>query len=121
MVGSMVKAWVIRSGKFGERDHIAIESGLSGGGWEEIPDLTPFTTREEIADAYERAHPNAKKGQINAATGQLWALRSRIKTGDLLAMPMKTTRQIALGRVTSGYRYLADNPPAMRHVVEVDW
>lgn len=86
-----------------------------------MPDLTPFTTREEVADAYERVHPNAKKGQINAATGQLWALRSRIKTGDLVAMPMKTTRQIALGRVTSGYRHLADNPPAMRHVVEVDW
>lgn len=121
MVTRMAKAWVIRSGKFGERDHIALESGLSGGGWEGTPDLTPFTTREEIAEVVEKIHPGAKKGKIHAATGQLWALRSRIKPGDLLVMPLKTTRQLALGRVTSGYKYFADNPPDMRHVVEVDW
>ncbi len=120
-VKKMTKAWVIRSGKFGERDHVALETSLSGGGWEELPDLTPFTTREEIAEVVEKAYPGAKKGMIIAATGQLWALRSRIKPGDLLAMPLKTTRQIALGRVTTGYQYLADNPPTMRHVVGVDW
>lgn len=121
MVKRMAKAWVIRSGKFGERDHVALESGLSGGGWEETPDLTPFTTREQIAEVVEKLHPGAKKGKINAATGQLWALRSRIEPGDLVVMPLKTTRQLALGRAKSGYKYLADNPSDMRHVVEVDW
>ena len=43
----MSQAWVVRSGKYGERDTWAIQSGCSGGGWEEIPDLTPCMTRED--------------------------------------------------------------------------
>jgi restriction system protein len=35
---------------------------------------------------------------------------------------MKTTKQIAMGWVTDGYRYLGDvQPPDCRHVVMVDW
>jgi restriction system protein len=36
-------------------------------------------------------------------------------------MPMKTTREIALGRVTSPYTYLAENDPGYQHVVGVEW
>lgn len=37
-------------------------------------------------------------------------------------MPMKTTKQLAIGRVASGYHYLADeSDPNCRHVVGVDW
>nr|WP_246045170.1 restriction endonuclease [Rhodococcus oryzae] len=36
-------------------------------------------------------------------------------------MPMKTTKQLALGRVTSGYRYEAEHPAALRHIVDVEW
>ena len=46
-VNEVPKAWLIRTGKYGERDHIAIENGLSGGGWT-LPDLTAVTTREEF-------------------------------------------------------------------------
>lgn len=39
-----------------------------------------------------------------------------------MVMPMKTTKQIALGRVTSGYDYrLHEEDPNKRHVVAVDW
>ena len=54
-------------------------------------------------------------------TGQLYALRCRIKPGDLMVLPLKTTSQIAFGRVTEGYRYLADNDPGKRHVIPVQW
>src|SRR5699024_11590092 len=47
--------------------------------------------------------------------------RGRIAVGDLLAMPMKTTREIAIGRVTRPYTYLAENEPAFPHVVGVEW
>jgi restriction system protein len=52
----------------------------------------------------------------------MWALRGRIVPGDLMVMPLKTTKRIALGVVTGGYRYLADQEDAgCRHVVDVDW
>jgi predicted Mrr-cat superfamily restriction endonuclease len=34
-------------------------------------------------------------------------------------MPLKTTSKIALGRVTGGYRYTAEQDPNKRHVVDV--
>ncbi|QXJ23794.1 restriction endonuclease [Actinomadura graeca] len=113
---------MIRAGRYGERDQWALERGCSGGGWREIPDLTQCTTREEAARVVTRAIPNASNGRLNNAIGQLWALRSRIQPGDLLAMPLKTTKQIALGRVTSGYVYLSEeSDPDRRHVVGVEW
>src|SRR5437763_4616123 len=59
---------------------------------------------------------------ISNYTGQLWALRHRIEPGDLLVMPLKTTKKVAFGRVSSGYHYRAEEPDLdKRHVVKVDW
>ncbi len=118
----MAVAWVVRAGKYGERDEWALAQGWSGGGWREVPDLTGCTTREQLAKVVAAAFPTASDGRLNNFIGQLWALRSRIEVGDLLIMPLKTTRQIALGRVTGGYIYRGDDPDLdKRHVVKVDW
>ena len=54
-------------------------------------------------------------------TGQLWALRKRVRVGDLVVLPLKTTSQIALGTVVRQYWYNKDAGPSWRHVVSVDW
>ena len=103
----MTKAWVIRSGRYGERDSWALENGVSGGGWMEVQDLTICQTREDVAVIVAAAFGGESDGLIANYTGQMWALRGRIDIGDLVVMPMKTTKQIALGRCTGGYEYLA--------------
>lgn len=92
----MAGAWVIRAGKRGERDQWALDNGVSGGGWKEVPDLTPCRTREDVGGVVRSTWPASADGLISNYTGQLWALRSRVEPGDLLVMPLKTTRQIAL-------------------------
>ncbi|MGZ8179658.1 restriction endonuclease [Williamsia sp. SKLECPSW1] len=63
-----------------------------------------------------------KPGAVANYAGQLWALRARISAGDVMVLPMKTTKQIAIGRVKSPYRYLGQEvDPSLRHVVEVEW
>jgi restriction system protein len=99
----MVSAWVVRSGRLGERDQWALDHGLSGGGWKEVPDLTGCIRREDLAKIVAAAYSDAPAATRHNYSGQLWALRSRIQLGDLLVMPLKTTKQIGLGRVTSGY------------------
>jgi len=54
-------------------------------------------------------------------TGQLWALRKRVRVGDLVVLPLKTASQIALGTVVGPYWYNKDAGPSWRHVVSVDW
>jgi restriction system protein len=71
-----------------------------------------------VADTFK----GASAGKLANFTGQLWALRGRITVGDLLVMPLKTTKQIALGRVTGHYEYLAGEEDGnKRHVVPVKW
>ncbi len=120
--GKTAKAWVIRSGKYGERDQWALTAGVSGGGWKEFGDLSPYATKDEIAAAVAATYPGAPVSRLANYTGQVYALRARIKPGDLLVMPLKTTNKIALGRVTAGYTFLSNEAdPDRRHVVKVDW
>ncbi len=99
-----------------------MRSGCSGGGWVEVPDLTPYSTRDEIAQVAVEIYKGASDSKIASAAGQLWALRGRIKAGDLMVLPLKTTKQIALGRVTGAYEYRAnEQDPTKRHTVPVDW
>lgn len=118
----MVTAWVVRSGRYGERDAWALQNGTSGGGWKEVPDLTDCSSREAVGAVIAATYSDFSDNALANYTGQMWALRARIKPGDLLIMPLKTTKRIAMGRVTGGYEYLRDQPdPDCRHVVRVDW
>lgn len=87
-----------------------------------MPDLTPCKSREAVVDVVTSTFQGEPAGKIANFAGQLWALRGRIKPGDLMVMPLKTTKQIALGRVTGPYEYRsAEEDPNKRHVVPVDW
>lgn len=121
-MAGMTKAWVIRSGRYGERDAWAIETGHSGGGWREVADLTRAVIHEQVAQAVASAFPDASPSTLATQTGQVWAMRGRIEVGDLMVMPMKTTGRIAIGHVTGGYQYLVAEPePDRRHVLDVEW
>jgi restriction system protein len=119
---SVSAAWVIRSGRYGERDAWALKAGYSGGGWQEVPDLTQATTRDQVGSVVAQIFADTSAAVIANYTGQVWALRGRVVPGDLMVMPLKTTKQIAIGRVIGEYQYLSQEPDlSKRHVVKVDW
>jgi restriction system protein len=115
-------AWTVRAGKHGERDAWALTNSLCGGGWQDIPDLSPIGSREEVGGIVEGIFGTEQPGLVSNYTGQLWALRSRILEGDLIVLPLKTTSQIALGTVTRTYFYNSAEPDlSRRHCIGVDW
>lgn len=114
-------AWLIRAGSHGEREDFVLENGIAGVGFEDVPDLTAATDRDHVKTIVRDAYPDAKEGTVTNFAGQLWALRSRVKPGDLVALPLKRTSQIALGLVTSEYKYLAEEQSVYRHRVSVEW
>lgn len=118
----MSRAWAIRAGKFGERQDWSLTTGHSGGGWGVVPSLVGCATRADVERLVAEAYASESPNTIANFTGQMWALQHRIRPGELLVMPMKTTKELAFGRVTSGYRYLSDEGDLnCRHVVDVDW
>ena len=114
-------AWLVRAGRNGQRDDFALTEGLAGGGFADIADLTAVTERDEIAALVRAANPDDSANRIANYTGQLLALRSKIQTGDYIVLPLKTTKQVAVGVALGGYIYRDDPDPTLRHVIPVDW
>lgn len=117
-------AWMIRGGRHGQFEQQAIEENIACIGWSarQVPDLANIRSRDELAELVEKALPEGSEGKIKAWVGQLWRLKTEIRRGDLVAMPMKTTSHIAFGIVSQEYWYRenieSDAPP---HVLSVDW
>lgn len=117
-----MNVWVIRAGKFGEREEWCFSNGYAGGGFTEIDDLTNCLSRDDIKAVYRRCRPADSDGRVNTNSAQLWGLRNGVKKGDLVVLPLKGgAKRIAIGRCTDTYRYLASEPNSQRHVVLVKW
>lgn len=114
-------AWIVRAGVLGERDDWALHNSVAGGGFTVFPDLSGASSREEVRGIAERVMAGDPPLRIANFTGQTWALRGVIKPGDLIVLPLKSTKRIAFGVCTGGYRYLADQPEDRRHSIAVDW
>lgn len=117
-----MQAWVIRAGKVGEREDWCLTNGFAGGGFTEIDDLSQCSSRDDVKLVYQRCRPADKPARASTNSAQLWILRGRVVKDDLVVMPFKSgSKQIAIGRCTSGYQYLSSEPQTQRHVIKVEW
>lgn len=117
----MAKFWTVRTGRSGERTEWSFANGVVGGGWQEMPDLSNVTDKEELRKIVNEVYGGSKNVVANL-TGQLWTLRTRIQHGDFIALPIRATAQVAFGQVMQGYKYLKDqDDPSRRHVIQVKW
>lgn len=54
----MAAAWVVRSGKYGEREQWSLAHGFAGTGWwGEFPDLALFDSRPALLDLVGKILP----------------------------------------------------------------
>ena len=121
MIDEAKPAWVVRAGRYGERDAWCLDENVVGGGWAEVPDITGCESRSDVERVVGEVYGTEKPASVAVNTGQLWALRGRIKPGDTVVLPLKTTSCIAIGTCTSGYRYDADAPEDRRIRLGVKW
>ena len=113
--------WLVRAGRYGERESFALEKGVVAIGWEELPDLGNITSREQVEDLCNKIYPNSKPNTIRNWVGQLWAFRERIQVNDLVALPLKKRSAIAIGRITGPYKYQPEFPEDAKHTRPVTW
>jgi restriction system protein len=113
--------WLVRAGKSGESEDLALKSDCAVIGWDELPDLAQFTDREQVRALMQQAFPEADQYAIGGYTGQVWAFRARIMQGDLVVLPLKTQPFVAIGEVIGPYSYRPDNPDGAHHVRPVHW
>ena len=113
--------WVVRAGSRGEQEQIAIDNDLVTIAWNELPDLSGITTREALADLYRQTNTDASPNKVTNHVGQVWAFRERIKEGDLAVLPLHIQSAIAIGKITSHYKYRTDLGSEVLHTRSVEW
>ena len=113
--------WLVRAGRQGEREALALEKSIAVVGWEDLPDLSSVNSRDEILGMLQTAYPDVKPKTLTNWQSQIWPFVREIRDGDVVALPLKSRSAIALGEVTGPYRYRPDLPPDARHTRSVKW
>lgn len=111
----------MKGGRHGERDERCLEHGVIGGGWEKIPDLSEVKSKEELAGICEQAEPDWSTKTRSNYVGQLWSLRERMQEGELVALPLKSSGTVAVGRVAGPYAHREDLGQDFKHTRSVEW
>jgi restriction system protein len=97
--------WTVRAGKNGEQEQICLDEGLITVGWNDLPDLKTFKTRDEIFNSYQALYEETSNVKAGINAGQLWRFVNEISIGDLIALPSKIQPSIHIGNVIGEYRY----------------
>jgi len=117
----LMALWLVRAGRQGERENLALEKNIVVIGWYELPDLSSVKTRDEMYSVLEEHNPEVKKRSLQNQATQVYSFVSEIKKGDIVALPLKQRPSIAFGRITGDYQYREDLPPDAKHTRPVKW
>ena len=71
----------------------------------------------ELLAVMRREHPAATQGTITRWTNQFWGFIHDIEVGDVVVMPRRKERLLAIGTVTGEYEF----DPELGHYRMVDW
>jgi len=103
--------WVVRAGRYGEDEQLALDQDLVCIRWIIPNNLSRTTDKKQLYIYAKEEEPLASEGRLHNSVGQLYAFVHRIETGDLIVLPrketLKTTRTIAVGRALS-YEHRSD-------------
>jgi restriction system protein len=113
--------WLVRAGKYGEREDFALQNNLALIGWEELPDLSYIKVRKELTTLLKKSYPDLNPKTLMNWESQIWPFVKEISVGDLIALPLKHRAVIAIGEFTGDYCFIGDNPINARHVRPVKW
>jgi restriction system protein len=117
MLLSMKRLWVVRAGRFGEREDKALALARLMPGFEDVPALTGRTDRDSIIEVLRDAFPDDGENRRRNLAAQLNQFVNTMQAGDLVVMPLKQAPQVAIGRVTGNYAY----DPELGHTRPVEW
>jgi restriction system protein len=111
--------WMVRAGSKGEYEQEALNKGIVAIVFD-APNLTHFASKKSLKKMYSRVHPNATRAAVGNLVGQMWRFAKDIETGDLVVLPLKAQKTIAVGRVIGDYEFRASEKK-LKHIRRVAW
>lgn len=115
------RVWLARAGRDGGDESTALENNLAIIGFVQVADLSHPVDRGDFTAKVARAYEGDSKSKVSNSAAQLYAFAHRMRKGDIVALPLKTSGgRVALGRVEGAYSY-KDVDGARRHTRPVSW
>jgi restriction system protein len=111
--------WVVRAGRHGEQEEIAVKNQLVCHAWNELPDYSTHT-KDDLRKLYREKYPSESEKQVISGLGQVWRFAHEIQKGDLVALPLKSQSAFEFGRITGDYQY-KEVAPNVKHIRCVEW
>jgi restriction system protein len=114
--------FLARGGKFGENENYFLENNQVCMCWEELAgvDLTKIKTQEDLKKSITEIYQDSSKKTIQNWASQIWIPVNRMQIGDFVVMPLKSSRKIAIGEITSDYIFDIKQKP-YSHIRRVKW
>jgi restriction system protein len=95
--------WLVREGREGEQERGVLQNNIVAIGWNELPNLSTVDSLLGLKQVYAKAYPQENTRTVTTNVAQIWSFVKRIKKGDLIALPLKSQPQIAIGEIQGGY------------------
>ena len=91
--------WVVRAGKYGEREELALSEKMVVIGWEAMANLVPVSSnRKALAEELRASYPDLKPKTLSNWESQIWPfiaadqVAGGMKIGDTAGLPLKRSR-----------------------------
>ena len=112
--------WVIRAGRMGENEEFALKNGVHSIGFGLRRKVTDFANYEELRDHLQTEGMSVQ--QAAAPASQLWRFAHTMRVGEMVVLPRKRPKVIAVGRIAGDYEYSPDETQApLPHTRRVEW
>jgi hypothetical protein len=117
-LSNSLKYWLYAPGENANMWEDFHKNGIMGLGWDELGDLTQYSTKEEIATRLKELY-EGDTSKANDATANV-DFRSSISIGDIVIAKKGRNAYLGYGIVTSDY-YFDDSVAHYKHKRNVNW
>lgn len=115
-----MRFWLLKAAGTLEDEELILEYSVITIGWAELSDLSSIRNEVQIKRIMLEKYPGMQDERSSAWAGELYSFITKIKKGDLVAVPLKTRNEMLIGKVIGEYEYRQISD-FVRHIRSVSW
>src|SRR5437870_2571932 len=94
------RVWLIRAGREGQHEQLALDEGVALIGWSDLGELSPEMSRDDLKKVIRDQYGEERAQSLASQAGQIYRFINDVKVGDLVVLPLRTKpNHVALGRI----------------------
>ena len=114
--------WVIRAGTMGENEEFALRNSVHSVGFGMEQSVADFSDRNSLREFIQKTQYPDSVHRAAQSASQLWRFAYELKMGEMIVLPRKQPRVIAVGKIVGDYFYDHDKSQApLPHARKVEW